>query len=127
MARLLFNRLSPGFSRSALVELETEVGGQQLHSHVASALEQLGATNVNGSLPSLTARLQEHLARSKVLVVIDNVWTAEQLDTLLPRQFGEGSCLVITSRDAWNYQSERLQVGWRDPLFGAGLQATIGR
>ncbi|CAJ2655796.1 unnamed protein product [Trifolium pratense] len=43
--------------------------------------------------------MQQILARKKVLLILDNVDKLEQLDALRGIQFGEGSKIIITTRD----------------------------
>ena len=103
MARLLFNRLAPGFTRSAFVELAPDDGDAQLRGHLATALKQLGAGEGTEGLSKaeLQARFKKYVRDTpnlKVLLVVDNVWMPEQLDALLPTAFGQGSRVVVTSR-----------------------------
>lgn len=87
------------FTKHALIELGMEDGSDELRQHLHDALRSLGATNVaSRELPILKGRLQQLVEREKVLLVIDNVCDAAQLDALLPSNFAEGSLVVITSR-----------------------------
>jgi hypothetical protein len=101
MARLLFNHMSQHFPKAAFVELDTDdLQGRRTQQLLVSALVQLGATRVNNRAPApqLLMRLRELVKSEPVLLVVDNVWTAAQLDSLLPTSFHAGSRLVLTSR-----------------------------
>ena len=99
MAQLLFNRLAGAFHHSAMVEIQVGDGADKMAQHLATALEALGAhgESAEGSRV-LLGRLQSYVEDKRVLFVLDNVWTASQLDNLLPTKWGEGSVVVITSR-----------------------------
>lgn len=130
MAKLLYNHLRPAFPNSALIELDAADAKPQLQGHLISSLKQLGADNVDQQkeLSLLQTRLQDLLSRKDqaVLLVVDTVWTPEQLDSLLPDQLGPGSRLIITSRAASMQQSSTWRVR---PLLIANLEcncATFG-
>eukprot|EP00878_Enallax_costatus_P026834 GHUV01028837.1.p1 GENE.GHUV01028837.1~~GHUV01028837.1.p1 ORF type:complete len:381 (+),score=114.44 GHUV01028837.1:947-2089(+) len=119
MARQLYNRLTPRFLHSAFVELpyvEPDIihdrCSMDLSKHLVSTLQQLGAHGFSeyNSAPILTSKLMEYVRDRDILLVLDNVWTAQQLDNLLPQDFGSGSCLVITSRDREMPQSDTWRV-----------------
>jgi hypothetical protein len=123
MAKLLYNALAPQFSLRALVSLDLKDSNPQLKKHLAQLLEDLGMSGQKQhSLSQLQTRLHRHLQGKAVLLVVDNVWTAEQLDALLPpaRCFGAGSRVVITSRMAFLADSVSYKVGVRRQL-GQGV------
>lgn len=102
MARLLYNRLTrehySSFAGSAFIQLHLE-GIQDARTGLNSALDLLGVSNTNMQEPTkLQELLAKHVKRNKVLLVIDNVNHANQLDKLLPRGFAEGTKIIITSR-----------------------------
>lgn len=73
------------------------------------ALKGMGAT-VESGLPrhALQKHMRTFVETRKVLLVIDNVWDAEQLDTLLPTRFHEDSVVIITCRSQTLPASEAL-------------------
>jgi hypothetical protein len=100
MATRLYNRI-PSLPQRAMLNLDADdPQGKQTQKHLVSALEQLGATDVNDSANAaqLLTRLRDLVAKTPVLLVVDNVWSAAQLDGLLPTTFHPGSQLIITSR-----------------------------
>lgn len=100
MSKLLFNRLAPHFQHSTFIELTPDEGSSKLKEHLVTALKELGAKGFNeqGSAPVLLNTVCEYVCDKMVLIVLDNVWSAGQLDGLLPTTFGPGSRLIITSR-----------------------------
>jgi len=101
MAQLLFNRLAPRFQHSTLLELTSEEGISRLQQQLVTALKGLGAQGFkeHDSAPVLLNKLCKYVEDKRVLLVLDNVWSAEQLDCLLPTTFGSDSKLIITSRE----------------------------
>ena len=113
MATRLYNCLAKEFPHCATVSLDADdPQGAQTQRHLVSALEQLGATNVKDNAPAaeLLMRLRELVAADPVLLFVDNVWTTDQLDRLLPPSFHPGSRLIITSRLADLRGSNSYQV-----------------
>jgi hypothetical protein len=105
MATHLYNHLflGPSFPKCATISLDADDSkGTHTQRHLVSALKQLGATDVNDSAPAaqLLTRLRGLVAVGPVLLFVDNVWAADQLDKLLPASFHPGSRLIITSRQA---------------------------
>ena len=101
MARRLRNRLSQTFPMRAVITLDADdLAGKDTQQHLVGALRQLGAKNVHDldDAAELFTRLQRLVTKQPVMLVVDNVWTAAQLDNLLPRSFHPGSRLIITSR-----------------------------
>jgi hypothetical protein len=101
MAKLLYNRLqlAGSFSASAFVEIQAGDGTERTAQHLAIALKGFGATAAaSDGAPVLRQRLQEFVAGKKLLYVLDNVSTANQLTALLPTRWGEGSVVIVTSR-----------------------------
>jgi phosphoribosylpyrophosphate synthetase len=113
LAKVLFNRLAGSFPHSAFVEIQEGDGADKSAHHLAAALKALGALiGASGEAAEgaavLSSRLKGYVRDKKVLLVLDNVWTAGQLTALLPTAWGEGSTVVVTSRcarftdsDAW--------------------------
>lgn len=96
LARLLFNRLAGHFADRAMVVLQPSDGPPELESHVSKILQGLGVTVASGRvLPQLLVCLA---ARKPALVLLDGVWTPEQLDMLLPANWAEGSIVIVSSR-----------------------------
>jgi hypothetical protein len=101
MAKLLYNRLqgAGSFSNSAFVEIQVGDGADKTAQHLACALKGFGATaDASEGAPVLSQRLQGFVSDKKLLYVLDNVWTASQLTTLLPTRWGEGSVVIVTTR-----------------------------
>jgi hypothetical protein len=101
LAKVLFNRLAGTFDHSAFVEIQEGDGADKNAQHLAAALKGLGATGkaAEGAVV-LSSRLKDFVRGNKVLLVLDNVWTASQLTALLPTVWGPGSTVIITSRSA---------------------------
>jgi hypothetical protein len=113
MVQLLFNHLSPRFTNRAIIYLDAQdLQGTKTQEHLGNMLHQLGMQAVDRFLPAptLLKQLQHFVASKSVLLVIDNVWTAEQLDGLLPADYGAGSHLLITSREESLLGSRGWQV-----------------
>jgi hypothetical protein len=101
LAKVLFKRLAGKFSHRAFVEIQEGHGQEETAHHLAAAVHGLGATGrVAEGAAVLSSRLQGHVRDRKVLLVLDNVWTASQLDALLPSAWGAGSTVIVTSRSA---------------------------
>jgi hypothetical protein len=99
MAKLLFNRLSPGFKQTAMVDLMLDEGVTNPARHLEAALASLGAKPRAGcSAAELLDHFYRFVASNKVLLVLDNVSDFQQLDALLPTEFCPGSKIIITSR-----------------------------
>jgi hypothetical protein len=101
VAKLLFNRLqkTASFLHSAFVEIHVGEGTDKTAQHLAVALRGLGATaKASDGTPVLSEKLRDFVRDRKVLLVLDNVWTASQLTARLPTQWGEGSAVIVTSR-----------------------------
>jgi hypothetical protein len=99
LAKVLHNRLAGSFSYRAFVEIYVGDGADKTALHLAAALKGLGASGEAAEgAPVLSMKLKEFVKDKKVLFVLDNVWTASQLTSLLPTQWGEGSTVIVTSR-----------------------------
>eukprot|EP00878_Enallax_costatus_P016523 GHUV01017335.1.p1 GENE.GHUV01017335.1~~GHUV01017335.1.p1 ORF type:complete len:671 (+),score=144.24 GHUV01017335.1:294-2015(+) len=99
LAKLVYNHLSPHFQHSACIELQQDerVGEQQL----SRLLGGLGANSDKmASAAKLLRTLHEYVRNKAVLILVDNVWSAGQVDKLLPGVFGKGSRIIITSRSS---------------------------
>lgn len=102
MATFMFSRLAPRFQHSTFIELTTEEGISKLKEHLVTALEGLGATGFSQqeSATVLLNTLLRYVSDRAILLVLDNVSSAEQVDSLLPPKFGPGSKIIITSRES---------------------------
>jgi hypothetical protein len=101
LAKVLFNRLAGRFTQSAFVEIQEGDGADKNAHHLVAALKGLGASGeASEGVPKLSSRLKEYVRDKKLLLVLDNVWTASQLTALLPTTWGEGSTVIVTSRSA---------------------------
>ncbi len=80
---------------------EADKSDDAVARRVGRLLEQLGGTHTNGQgLQQLVPRLQKRVQGTKVLLLLDNLWDAKQLTSVLPQkaQLTPGSCGIITSR-----------------------------
>jgi hypothetical protein len=101
LAKVLFNRLAGSFPHSAFVEIQEGDGTNKTAQHLAAALKGLGATGKAAEGAAvLSSRLKGFVRDRKVLLVLDNLWTAVQLTALLPTACGAGSTVIVTSRSA---------------------------
>ena len=101
---------------AAYVELETDdLQGKQTQQKLVHTLKQLGATGIDeaSNAAQLLTRLQDLVKAKPVLLVVDNVWTAGQLDGLLPTSFHTGSRLMLTSRASQLGESDAFKVKGR--------------
>jgi hypothetical protein len=115
MAAVLFNKLSRStneFAKAAMVELQLEGNSpDQLTNCLVLVLKDLGEEKPKGSNMQLLQQLAELMQQHKVLLLLDNVNHADQLDSLLPSQFSSGSSrVIITSRDEKLPSSEAYLV-----------------
>jgi hypothetical protein len=101
LAKRLYNTLLRGtqqFACSTFVEIAVGDGDNTL-PHLKAALRALGAAVDDAEGRSaLCSRLEEYVRHKAVLFVLDNVWNLRQLKDLLPVEWGEGSCVIVTSR-----------------------------
>ena len=63
-----------------------------------NSLKVLGANRDASEGPrALLSKLKSNVADNRVILVLDDVWTASQLDNLLPTTWGAGSAVVISN------------------------------
>jgi hypothetical protein len=99
LAKVLYNRLAGSFPHSVFVEILQEDGANKTAQHLTTALTGLGGKIMGSAAqPVLSQQIRELVMDKKVLFVLDNVWTASQLDKLLPAKWGDGSVVIVTSR-----------------------------
>jgi hypothetical protein len=144
MACQLYNRLAfgvpeiaqPGFSEGAcaFIELGRSETLEQLRPLLVDALKQLKATGfeASASAAELATVLRQHAEQQRILLMVDNVWTAEQVELLLPRGLHADSRVIITSRadsmpqsEAWRVRG-RVAVGHRHVAGRASLAMPCG-
>jgi hypothetical protein len=83
------------------VEIQQCDGADKTAQHLAAALKALGASGeAADSVAVLSCRLKDLVRGRKVLLVLDNVWKAAELNALLPVTWGKGSTVIVTSRSA---------------------------
>lgn len=111
LARLLYDRLAPSFMHRAFMQINAQAGDGQVQHILGGALEQLGASKDKGGAAAQLDQLKALVKSTAVLLVIDNVWTASQLDGLLPTEFHEGSRIIISSRQPGLPHSTSYEVG----------------
>jgi hypothetical protein len=120
LARVLFKRRAYHFSHSTFVEIQEGDGREKTVHYLAAALQGLGAAGrADEGASVLSSRLKAFVRNRKVLLVLDNVWTASQLDALLPTAWGAGSIVIVTSRsagfpdsDAWRQVRPFTNCDW---------------
>lgn len=103
IAQQLFNQLAGTFQHTAFIRVDAQAENQQLPSLLEDALCQLGYNSRNSSFIGVSAVadvLKAFVKHNQVLLVLDNIWTKEQLDVLLPTELGRGSRVIVTSRKA---------------------------
>jgi hypothetical protein len=75
--------------------------GTELKKHIKAMLMALGGmVNDGHDMEQLKAQLEEKLKTKKALIVVDNIWTGDQLDALVPSAVAVGSIIIATSRMA---------------------------
>lgn len=111
---LLYNQLAHRFTHKAIVTLKPADSGNMLMERLSGLLMDLDFTGqqLHGST-QLQSQLRTLVQYKAVLLLVDNVCSAQQLDALLPpvSSFGPGSRVVITSRLASLPNSQRYKVG----------------
>ncbi len=119
MAKLLFDESKDVFDKQVMVEFELEFedaksSRSKKQSILKDILEQLGAASSSSdNAVTLLNNLTNIMSEKRVLLVIDNVNTADQLDGLVPdvsRGFSSGSRLIITSRSSKLTSSDTYEV-----------------
>ena len=100
LAKAVFNSLRSDFvNSSCFVEVSREADRQQLQQAQRQMLRELcGIDRDVTSVDTGRAELNERLGSARVLLVIDDVWSAAQLDALLV-SLGQGSQVLVTTRD----------------------------
>jgi hypothetical protein len=78
--------------------VDIDINDVDVRPHLQDALQRLGQTASSRSKAQLSSQLAACVKDKKVLCVLDNVQSAEQLDSLLPAEWGEGSVVIVTSR-----------------------------
>ena len=103
LARAVLNDLRSGFvSHHCFVEvgrqqLDQAADRQQLQQKQQQVLSELcGVTVAVNSVAAGRMELEKRLRDARVLLVIDNVWSTDQLDALLVN-VGQGSCVLVTT------------------------------
>jgi hypothetical protein len=81
----------------AKLELGMDAGTTDLQASLKDALEQFKSEPIQ-STKNIKQQLHRFVQTHKVLYVLDNITYADQLDTLLPREFAPGSIVIVTSR-----------------------------
>ena len=108
LACALFNRLSPGtFQRCIFFEAGKDLTtGQPLLDLQRKLLDQLTEGGPPQSRSASAVQQQQQLQNctggaGRLLLVIDDLWSAEQRDKLLCRnQLQPGSCVILTGRSS---------------------------
>jgi hypothetical protein len=81
-----------------VVEISRDAKEADIKSYLADALESLGLAVGPRSLAQLQFQLQACVVAKKVLYILDNAQTYQQLNALLPAKWGKGSVVIVTSR-----------------------------
>jgi hypothetical protein len=111
---LLYNQLVHNFTHKAIVDLDAADSGEKLTERLSGLLTDLGFQGLQPhGITQLKSQLRTFVQDKAVLLLVDNVCNAQQLDALLPEAlcFGPGSRVVITSRLASMPSSTRYKVG----------------
>lgn len=119
MAMLLYNQLKSRFTHTAVVKLEATDSGNMLLERLFGLLTDLEFQGVeppaepHDDITQLQSQLHTFVQGKSVLLLVDNVCSAQQLDALLPPVscFGPGSRVIITSRLASMPDSDQYKVG----------------
>jgi hypothetical protein len=121
MAMLMYNLLAGRFPHRAIVKLEAEDMGGKLTERLSGLLRDLGFQGQQlHDIERLQSQLHTFVKDRAVLLLVDNVCDAQQLDALLPQapqaatgatSFASGSRVIITSRLASMPVSNRYKVG----------------
>ncbi|RDY12891.1 TMV resistance protein N, partial [Mucuna pruriens] len=105
LARAIFNKDSPQYDGCCFLNVREEVEQHELsllqEKLISELLEGEGLHTSGTSKARFFSSAVRRMGRKKVLVVLDNVNTSEQLKYLVgkPICFGPGSRVLITSRD----------------------------
>ena len=126
LANALFNALHAEFaSRSCFVELGSAADDARVQQMQQKMLKQL--CNFEMEVTSIAAgrtQLEERLRGNRVLLVIDDIWSSEQLDALLV-SVGPGSRILLTTRDAQLLNSSRYPSILSHPVDVLSSQAAL--
>jgi hypothetical protein len=100
MARQLFNTLWPRFKYSAFVTLsDQQTTINQFKGVMRSVLRYMGSSSQPKNMLNLQSELANVVGSNKVLYVLDNISSPDQLQHLLPAgAWGDGSKVIITTR-----------------------------
>ena len=100
LAKAVFNDLRSGFvDRSCFVEVGRDADRQQLQQLQRQMLKELcGFDKEVTSVSYGREQLETRLGGARLLLVIDDAWSPEQLDALLV-SVGQGSHVLVTTRD----------------------------
>ena len=106
LAKAVFNALHSEFAdSSSFVEIGSVANDAVLRQLQSQMLKELcNIDRVISGVAKGQAELKERLRNSKVLLVIDDIWSSEQRDALLV-PLGPGSRVVLTTRNALLLQS----------------------
>jgi hypothetical protein len=114
MGELLYNQLAHRFRHSAIVR-STADSGDMLMERLSGLLTDLRCPGPqpHADITQLQSLLRTFVQGKAVLLLVDNVCSAQQLDDLLPLVscFGPGSRVIITSRLASIPDSDQYKVG----------------
>ena len=101
LAKAVFNELHSAFvGASCFVEVGRDAGRQHLQQLQQQMLEELCRIDKEvSSVSAGRAALETRLGSACVLLVIDDIWSTEQLDALLV-SMGQGSHMLVTTRDS---------------------------
>ena len=100
LVKRVFNKLQLGYiDTTCFVEVGKHAGELQLQQAQRQMLKDLcGIDREVSSVDAGRAELSSRLSSARVLLVIDNIWRADQLRALLVKA-GQGSCILVTTCD----------------------------
>ncbi|KAE8669362.1 hypothetical protein F3Y22_tig00112249pilonHSYRG00359 [Hibiscus syriacus] len=101
LAEAVYNEISPTFQcRCFLQDVSEKIEKQGKESLRNELLSELLNSKTCVDTPSIRSVLtQQRLSNMKVIVVLDDVGDSEQIDLMGVKHFGDGSKIIITSRD----------------------------
>ncbi|GLJ52806.1 hypothetical protein SUGI_1124910 [Cryptomeria japonica] len=100
LSKELYKRRTSSMERSSFI-YDIREAKDQLHNKQIQLLEDLGVNETFDSLSQGKAILARHLRSFKVLIVMDDVDHANQLDALLPIKdnLQKASLIIVTTRE----------------------------
>ncbi|XP_052876347.1 disease resistance protein RUN1-like [Gossypium arboreum] len=101
LSDVIFNEICHEFEgKCFLLNVREKFKTQRMESLRKDLFSKLLNQEIHVNTPSIGSTLiQERLSNKRVLVVLDDVNDSDQIDCFGVRQFGDGSKIIVTSRD----------------------------